>query len=118
MLKVLYIDDESINLNLFGISFRKDFQIYNSLSPIEAIDIYKENNIDVVVTDLKMPVMDGIELIKEIKKIKPTQKCILLTAYYEPHLLDKPELSSIIHKYVIKPFKKNELREIIVEASV
>lgn len=117
MLKVLYVDDEKINLNLFELSFRNDFHVFKTLSAHEALDIYKNNAIDVVVSDLKMPQMSGIEFIKEIKEINPDQNCILLTAYYEPHLLTDPEIKSIIHKYVVKPFKKNTLKEIIEQAS-
>lgn len=117
MLRVLYVDDEKINLNLFELSFRKDFQVFKTLSAHEALSIYKENPIDVVVTDLKMPEMSGIDFIREIKLLKPEQNCILLTAYYEPHLLADPEIKSIIYKYVIKPFKKNNLKELIEQAT-
>ncbi|HBH49510.1 MAG TPA: two-component system response regulator [Bacteroidales bacterium] len=116
MVRVLYVDDEYINLNLFEISFRKDFSIFKTLSAKEAIDIYKNNDIDVVITDLKMPEMDGIEFIREIKRIKPEQNCILLTAYYEPKLIRDPDIKSIIYKYVVKPFKKTDLRNLIEEA--
>ena len=116
-MKVLYVDDEYINLNLFEISFRRDFQIVKTTSAKEAINIYKNNKIDVVVTDLKMPEMSGLELIREIKQIKPSQNCILLTAYYEPHLIRNPDVKSIIYKYVVKPFKKIELKNIIEAAS-
>jgi YesN/AraC family two-component response regulator len=116
MLKVLYVDDEFINLNLFEISFRKDFKIFKTVSAKEAIDIYKENDIDVVITDLKMPEMDGVEFIREIKRITPEQNCILLTAYYEPHLIRDPEVKSIVYRYIVKPFKKNDLREVIEAA--
>lgn len=116
MLRVLYVDDEKINLNLFDLSFRKDFQVFKTLSPEDAIEIFQNNIIDVVVTDLKMPGMNGIEFIQKIKEIKPEQNCILLTAYYEPHLLADPEIKSIIFKYVIKPFKKTNLKQIIEQA--
>lgn len=116
MLKVLYLDDEYINLNLFEIAFRKNFKIFKTTSAKEAIEIYKNNEIDVVISDLKMPAISGIEFIRKIKEISPHQNCILLTAYYEPHLLRDPEIKSIIYKYIVKPFKKVDLLKIIEEA--
>ncbi|QQS50287.1 MAG: response regulator [Bacteroidota bacterium] len=116
MVKVLYVDDEHINLNLFEISFRKDFQIIKTISAHEAIEIFKNNEIDVVVTDLKMPEMSGVDLIREIKRIKPNQNCIILTAYYEPQLIRSEEFKTMVFSYVVKPFKKVDLQKIILSA--
>lgn len=116
MLKVLYVDDEPINLNIFEISFKRDFIIYPSESAVDALDIFEKEEIDVVVSDFKMPNMNGIEFIKEIKKKKPEINCILLTAYYDPGMFDDPDIKSIVFKSVQKPFKKNEMKELIQKA--
>ncbi len=116
MINILYIDDEPINLNIFEMTFRRDFNIFKSLSAKEGLSIFNKENIDLVITDLKMPEMNGYELIKEIKKINPSKKCILLTAYYESDLVKNPEFVSNVYKYIIKPFKKDELKKIIIEA--
>lgn len=116
MIKVLYIDDEPINLNLFYISFRRDFNIFKTLFPKEGLSILEEEDIDVLVTDQKMPLMSGYEVIKEIKKKKPELNCILLTAYYDPVLLDDPEFQALVFKYLEKPFRKDQMRELIREA--
>jgi response regulator RpfG family c-di-GMP phosphodiesterase len=116
MINILYIDDEPINLNIFEMAFKKDFRIFKSLSAKEGLNIFNNENIDLVVTDLRMPEMDGYEFIKEIKKVDPLMKCILLTAYYEPELAKNPEFVSLVHKYIIKPFKRDELKKIILDA--
>jgi two-component system, response regulator, stage 0 sporulation protein F len=113
MLRVLYIDDEPINLSIFSLAFRNDFKIITSESPTEALDIFDSQEIDLVVTDLKMPMMDGIELAREIKMRDPEKKCILLTAYYQPDLLNDPAIKSLFTHCVVKPFKRNEMRELI-----
>ncbi len=117
MLKVLYIDDEPINLTLFQMTFKDDFQIFSAESATEGLSIFQQEDIDVIVTDLKMPGMDGIGLIKEVKKQQPLKKCILLTAYYESALANDPIIKPLIYKYIVKPFKKNELRQVILDAS-
>ena len=116
MIKVLYIDDEPINLNLFYMAFRKDFEIFQAQSPLEGLKLFNENEIDVLVTDQKMPHMTGIEVIKEIKKQNPEKNCILLTAYYDPEFLYDPEFQSLVFKYLEKPFKKEQMKELIQEA--
>jgi YesN/AraC family two-component response regulator len=118
MLNVLYVDDEPINLKIFELSFKDDFVVYRADSAIDALEIFKTETIDVVVSDLKMPVMNGVEFIREVKKLKPAMNCILLTAYYNPNMFLAPEIQSIIFKSVMKPFKKNEMKVIIQEAAV
>lgn len=118
MLKVLYIDDEPINLNIFEMAFKRDFQIFCTESANNGLEIIQQEEIDVIITDLKMPGMDGIELIKEVKNQYPKKNCILLTAYYEPDLANDPDVKPLIYKYIVKPFKKNELRQVIIDASV
>ncbi len=117
MLNVLYVDDEQINLELLEMAFRKDFKVHKSISAAKGLDLLNKNSMDVIISDLKMPGMDGIQFIREVKKQYPAMNCILLTGYYEPKLLNDPEVQSMLFKYVLKPFKKEELRRLIVEAA-
>ena len=117
MLKVLYIDDEPINLDIFYISFRRDFEVIKAVAPTEGLKIFNQNDIDVIVTDQRMPEMTGYDLIKRVKEVQPGMNCILLTAYYDPELLDDPEFQSFVFRYLEKPFKKEEMREIILDAA-
>ena len=117
MIEILYIDDEVINLDLFEYSFRKDFVIHTSLSAEEGLKILEESHIDLIISDLKMPNMNGIEFIRIVKKKYPQIACILLTGYYEPQLYNDPEIKSLLFKYILKPFKKDELKGIIMEAT-
>ena len=87
MLNVLYVDDEPINLELFEISYQRDFNILKSSSGKQALTIINEQQVDVVVTDLKMPVMNGIDFIKKVKEINKNMNCILLTGYYENNII-------------------------------
>ena len=117
MLNVLYVDDEKINLELFELSFRKDFVIHKSLDAKDGLDILSKEPIDVVVSDLRMPEMNGIEFIKIVKQRYPDKNCILLTAFDEPTLVKDPEVKSILFSYILKPFRKEELKTIIINAS-
>jgi len=117
MINVLYVDDEEINLELFEISFKKDFNTFKALSAQQGLSILDNQDINVIVTDFKMPEMNGVEFIQKLKESKVNKKCILLTGYYENDLFKDPEINSLFFKSVMKPFKRDELKSFIIEAS-
>lgn len=116
MFNVLYVDDEQINLDLFEISFMKYFKVHKSISGKQGLEILNNNPVDVVVSDLKMPEMDGIEFIRKVKEFDQNINCILLTGYYEENIINNPDMESLIYKYVMKPFKMDELKSLIADA--
>jgi len=116
MISVLYIDDEVINLDLFDLTYRKEFKVFMTDSPQEGLELIDKNAIDVVVTDLRMPEMNGIEFIRKVKEKNPAKNCILLTAYHEPSLKNDPEIQKLLFKYMLKPFNKSELKSTILQA--
>lgn len=66
--KILIVEDESIFLELLAEKFiNQDFEVYKALNGKEALDIAKKELPDVIITDLTMPVMNGIEFIKELR---------------------------------------------------
>jgi response regulator RpfG family c-di-GMP phosphodiesterase len=111
--KLIYVDDEKVNLELFRLNFKKDYTIFTSLSGLEGIEVVKKENIKVVISDLRMPGLSGIEMIEEIKKYDPNIICILLTAYIEPHVMLKAINEEIVFRYLTKPWRKEEVKIII-----
>lgn len=114
--KVLYVDDEVINLELFKINFRNEFEIFTADSAQKGLEILKDEQIDVIISDLKMPHMNGIDLIERIKKENPEKICILLTAFMESDVMLRAINEELVYRYIMKPWKKDELREIIDSA--
>lgn len=114
--RVLYVDDEVINLELFKINFRNEFEIFTADSAQKGLEILKDEEIGVIITDLKMPQMNGIELIERIKKENPEKICILLTAFMETDVMLKAINEELVYRYIMKPWKKDELLEIINSA--
>jgi len=113
--KILYVDDESINLQLFRFNFQNDFHLFLASSGSEALDIIKNEQINVIISDLKMPGMDGIELIERIKKDNPDKICLMLSAYYISEAITMGLNESLIYKYLLKPWNKNEVTKILNE---
>jgi two-component system response regulator PhcR len=115
--KVLYVDDEPINLELLKISFRKEYEVITAMSADDGLDIL-ENDPDVklIISDLRMPIMDGYEFIKAIKKKYEDKICMLLTGYLESEIMSEGINRDLVFRYIVKPWKKDELSQSIEEA--
>jgi len=114
--KILYVDDEPINLQLFKFNFQKEYQLLLASSGQEALDILSKEEVKVIVTDLKMPGMNGIELIERIKKQNNTKICMLLSAYDISEARKMGLDESKIYNYIRKPWRRNVVGEILKKA--
>jgi DNA-binding NtrC family response regulator len=111
--KIIYIDDDKINIELFEINFKKKYDVFVALNPIEGLEIIKNEDIKVIVTDYKMPIMNGMELINHVKKIQPNSICMILSGYLESEVVtDKTK----VFKYIMKPYKREEMMQNIEDA--
>ena len=82
---ILYVEDEAFMHEMVKTFLsEKGYTIKSATSAEEALELYKENNFDILLTDLKLPKMNGVELIKACKNLQPNQKTILITAYADP----------------------------------
>lgn len=108
-LKVLLVEDEA-KLS----KFLKDAiaEFFTSLTVakdgLEGIKKFKKVNPDIVITDIMMPNLDGLDMAKELKKMKPSVHIIVLSAFSEKEKLLKA-IDIGINKYFIKPFDTDEL---------
>src|SRR6478735_4723315 len=78
---VLYIDDEANNLNIFKACFRFDFDIFLANSAQEAFEILKDNKVQVIIADQRMPGMTGVEFFEAVIETHKDPVRILLTAH-------------------------------------
>jgi CheY-like chemotaxis protein len=113
---LLYVDDERVNLELFRLNFSKEYDVRIALSANEGLSILREHNIDVIISDLRMPEMNGFEFIKEIKKDNPGKICIILSAYLEEEDIKNSISEGLIFSYLTKPWKKPEVKRVIEDA--
>lgn len=110
---ILYVDDERINLELFRLNFKNDYNVFIADSAKKGLEILEQQEINVIVSDLKMPEMNGIEFIEKIKTENPQKVCILLTAFIEPDVMLKAINQELVFRYVTKPWTKKDLQSII-----
>lgn len=115
--RVLYVDDEVINLELLKITYLNDFEIVTASSAAEGLALLEAYpDIHVIISDLKMPEMSGLEFIKEIKRKHKQKVCMLLTGFLESDIMLEGFNKELIFRYVMKPFNREELEETILEA--
>ena len=104
---ILYVDDDYFNITLFEFNFKNQFNIVNANSGMEALRLIEENSrISSVVSDVRMPEMNGIELITKIKELRPDLPCFLLTGYGGSQEVVEAIEKNLIVGYFSKPFDK------------
>jgi two-component system, NtrC family, sensor kinase len=82
MHKILLIDDEKANVRLLSMSLRSDgHNVVTALSGEEGLKIFQRENPALVLTDIKMPGMDGIEVLQRIKELEPDAEVIIITGH-------------------------------------
>lgn len=114
-MKVLYVDDEEINLFLFKASFKNNFDVITAQSAKEALEILEsDRGIEKVITDMKMPVMDGLSFVNEAIKNYPELPYYLLTGFDKTPDIEEAIEKKIIRHYFRKPLDKEEILENIL----
>lgn len=113
---ILYVDDEENNLISFKATFRIKYKVYTAISGDEAMKILDQNNIEIIITDQRMPNMTGVEFLEKVLVKYPDTMRILLTGYTDmAAVVDAINKGKIFH-YLTKPWDENELEMTINRA--
>lgn len=107
--KILIVDDEPDNLALLYRTLRHDYDIEKSTSPVKALDILKKEHFHCILSDHKMPEMDGVEFLKRSYDISPDTMRLMITAYTDASILIDAINYAKIYRYVKKPYNPDEL---------
>lgn len=110
--KILICDDEENARRSLALFFGKDCQVSFAKNGLEAIDYCAENEADLVLLDIKMPKLDGLEALKEIKKLKAKTKVIMISGWQAEDYI-KEALHLGAYDYIVKPFDKSKVQGII-----
>ncbi|MDD3732176.1 MAG: response regulator, partial [candidate division Zixibacteria bacterium] len=114
--KILVVDDEDSMCNFMEIMLTKDgYKVETTTSGGEAINLLKDENFDLVIADLNMPEMSGIEVLKGIKSFKREQEIIMMTAFASVDTaIEAMKLGPA--DYIPKPLKIDEIKLAIEKA--
>lgn len=121
--RILIIDDEVDMLMLLRmiIEDNTDYDVETTNSPSEGIKLFREEDYDLVITDLKMPGLDGMDIFDEFKELKPEVPVIMITAYGSIETSDEA-LRKGVAEFITKPFRKDSIlftmRRVLELASV
>lgn len=113
---LLYVDDEATNLRVFKANFRKYFNVHTSTNPIEAIDILNQEDIQVIVTDQRMPEMTGTQFLEKILPDHPDTIKIILTGFTDIEAIKDGINRCGIFKYITKPWNFDEMKGVLERA--
>jgi two-component system response regulator YesN len=120
MFRLLVVEDEEMIRNkiLNNTNWKEHgfVEVFEASNGIEALEIVRKNNIDIVITDIQMPEMNGIELIRQIKSLNRGIKCVIITAYAEFEYA-KESVKLNVNDYILKPFKSRDLFDIVKKLS-
>lgn len=110
---VLYVEDEPIiRDNITEILSSMFNSVFVATNGIDALNIYKTNRLDLIITDINMPFLNGLDMVKSIREKDKDIEFILTTAFTEQqYLLDAVELNII--KYVVKPLNSTKLIDVL-----
>jgi DNA-binding NtrC family response regulator len=116
MIRVLIVDDEIRLAEAFREQLTEEgMHVVTSSRAREAISILKRENFDVAVLDIKLPDMDGVELLLKLKQLEPTTEVIMLTGYASVATAIR-SMKLGAYDYLTKPCKMTELSNVITKA--
>ncbi|MGR6064756.1 sporulation initiation phosphotransferase Spo0F [Bacillus velezensis] len=111
--KILIVDDQyGIRILLNEVFHKEGYQTFQAANGIQALDIVTKERPDLVLLDMKIPGMDGIEILKRMKMIDESIRVIIMTAYGELDMIkESKELGALTH--FGKPFDIDEIRDAV-----
>jgi len=116
-MRILVVDDEAPMLKLLETILKKDgYDVIKAQNGFDALEIVKTERIDLVISDIKMPKMNGFELLKRLKAENPKIGVIIMTGYGEIFTV-KDALLLGADEYITKPFKTHEI-SLVVEKTI
>ncbi len=108
--RILYIDDDVDNLTVFTITFRQYYKVFTALSGEAALDILRTNEVQVIITDQRMPGMTGAEFLHSIIPIYPEPIRMIATGFSDIGAVIAAINEADVYRYITKPWNAQDLK--------
>jgi len=115
-IRILYVDDEENNLQAFKANFRREFKIFLAIDAKEGREILENEEMDIIITDQRMPEESGVEFLESIIPLYPQPIRILLTGYTDIQAVIDAINKGQVYHYLTKPWEEDYLRTVIKNA--
>jgi CheY-like chemotaxis protein len=118
--RVLVVDDDAgVCSSLRDVLREENCEVYTATGGLEALQVFQEHPVDVVVSDVVMPDMDGYDLYMELKERSPSTPVVLMTAYYydKDHVIKRSRLQGLESVIFKKPIDPKRLKAILQQAT-
>jgi DNA-binding NtrC family response regulator len=93
----------------------KNYEITCLNNPLDALDLCRKSTFDLILSDQRMPNLEGVELLTKIAKLQPQSKRILISAYTDFYDVVEAFNDGIIDKFITKPWDNDTLRKLVKE---
>jgi response regulator RpfG family c-di-GMP phosphodiesterase len=114
--RILYVDDEENNLTAFKATYRRDFTVFTAISGSEGRLVLEQEEINIIITDQRMPHMTGVEFLASILPDYPQPIRILLTGFADIEAVINAINLGQVYRYITKPWDAKELMITILNA--
>lgn len=112
-ISILFIDDEKHNLDSLRATYRREWEVFVAENAEQGNRIMQDNPINVVMSDYKMPVKNGVDLLEEYANKYPHVSRILITAHADTPLVSQAVNKGKIHYFLEKPWNNETLRQAV-----
>ncbi|WP_198331670.1 response regulator [Psychrobacter aquimaris] len=115
--KIAFIDDEPRILRSLKMHFRQSHDVFITTDATELMEYVSQNEVQVVISDQRMPDKQGTEVLSDIKAASPNTIRILLTGYADLNAVMDSVNEGEIYRYITKPWQNDELKKIVNKAT-
>ena len=114
--KILVVDDEESIREFFQIMLKREgYEVFTAANGKEGLEHLKKNPVDLIISDIQMPELSGLELLSKVREIDPEMVVMMITAFGSTEIAVEA-MKRGAYDYIQKPFKIDEVKIIIRQA--